>query len=94
MLDSALAAPRATFGGELLHRDVFEVAAAYAYHIIRNHPYMDANKRLGMMAAIVFLRMNRKAIALDEDGAYEAGMAVAEGRLDIAGLAARLRGRR
>lgn len=46
LLESAAAQPTATFGGEYLHGDVFAVAAAYVYHIVRNHPFVDLRVRL------------------------------------------------
>lgn len=55
LLDSALAQPRASFGAEFLHAFPFEMAAAYLYHIVRNHPFLDGNKRTGAVAALVFL---------------------------------------
>lgn len=58
LLHSALAVPRASFGGEFLHQDLFEMAAAYLYHIVQNHPFIDGNKRTGAAAAIIFLSMN------------------------------------
>ncbi|MEG3839482.1 Fic family protein [Microcoleus sp. herbarium14] len=45
MLESALAQPQATFGGQLLHPTIAEQAAAYLYHIAMNHPFIDGNKR-------------------------------------------------
>ncbi len=48
LLESALAQPEASFGGEWLHRDVYEMAAAYAYHICQNHPFIDGNKRTAL----------------------------------------------
>ena len=55
LLASAVAMPRATFGGELLHEDLFAMAAAYAFHIAQNQPCVDGNKRTAILAAIVFL---------------------------------------
>lgn len=43
LLQSAIAMPQSGFGGERLHRDLFEMAAAYLYHIVRNHPFVDGN---------------------------------------------------
>jgi death-on-curing protein len=57
LLHSALATPQSSFGGEFLHRDLFEMAAAYLYHIVQNHPFIDGNKRTGAAAAIIFLSM-------------------------------------
>jgi len=53
LLNSAIAVSQASFGGELLHRDLFEMAAAYLYHIVENHPFIDGNKRTGAAAALV-----------------------------------------
>jgi len=58
LLKSALAMPMATFGGDFLHTDIFEMAAAYLFHLVQNHSFLDGNKRVGAMAAIVFLALN------------------------------------
>lgn len=58
LLQSALAMPAAGFGGRYLHSDLIEMAAAYLFHIVQNHPFIDANKRTGTVVAIVFLSMN------------------------------------
>lgn len=58
MLKSAIGMPSATFGGEYLHPSIIEMAAAYLYHLVENHPFVDGNKRVGAMAALVFLDLN------------------------------------
>lgn len=58
LLKSALGVPAATFGGEYLHTDIYEMAAAYLFHIVKNHPFIDGNKRVGAVAAIIFLALN------------------------------------
>ena len=58
LLKSAIGMPSATFGGEFLHPSVIEMAAAYLYHLVENHPFVDGNKRVGAMAALIFLDMN------------------------------------
>ncbi|MFH0984932.1 MAG: type II toxin-antitoxin system death-on-curing family toxin [Candidatus Omnitrophota bacterium] len=58
LLHSALAQPEASFGGHWLHNDIFEMAAAYAYHICQNHPFFDGNKRTALDAALMFLGTN------------------------------------
>ena len=58
LLESALAMPQASFGGAFLHADHYEMAAAYLFHIVCNHPFVDGNKRTGMVAAVSFLDMN------------------------------------
>jgi death-on-curing protein len=91
LLESALAQPRATFGGEFLHADPFAMAAAYAFHIAENQPFVDGNKRTGVLAAVVFLELNGYLVVEPPSRFYEAMIAVAERRLDKEGLAAMLR---
>lgn len=57
-LESAVATPQATFGGEFLHTSISAMAAAYLFHLCQNHPFIDGNKLVGANAAITFLRMN------------------------------------
>ncbi len=66
LLFSALGTPPATFDGMLLHNDLFEMAAAYLYHIARNHPFLDGNKRTALAAALVFLWLNGFGLHADE----------------------------
>ena len=58
LLKSAIGMPSATFGGEYLHPSIIEMAAAYLYHLVENHPFVDGNKRVGAMAALIFLDLN------------------------------------
>ena len=58
LLESAIAQPRASYGGEYLHQDLYEMAAVYAFHICKNHPFVDGNKRSGLVSALVFLEIN------------------------------------
>lgn len=58
LLESAVAAPQASFGGKPLIRDPIEVAAAYLFYLCRNHPFVDGNKRTALAAALVFLDAN------------------------------------
>jgi death on curing protein len=58
LLESAVAAPQASFGGEPVYIDLIEVAAAYLFFLCRNHPFVDGNKRAALGACIVFLRLN------------------------------------
>jgi death-on-curing family protein len=55
LLQSAVAVPQASFGGEYLHTGLFEMAAAFLFHLVQNHPFLDGNKRTGAMAAFTFL---------------------------------------
>jgi death-on-curing protein len=79
LLHSAIAMPQAAFGGELLHKDLFQMAAAYLYHIVQNHPFIDGNKRTGAAAAIIFLAINDVEIGADEEGLVDLTLAVARG---------------
>ena len=91
LLASAVAMPRASFGGELLHEDIFAMAAAYAFHIAQNQPFVDGNKRTAILAAIVFLDLTGAEIPEATDELHDAMIGVAERRLDKQGLAATLR---
>ncbi len=86
-LDSAVAQAQATFGGEFVHAGLFEMAAAYAFHVAQNQPFVDGNKRAGLAAALVFLQLNGVAVADPNGKLYEAMIAIAERRLDKPGLA-------
>jgi death-on-curing protein len=84
LLRSALAQPRATFGGQFLHADLFEMAAAYLFHIVQNHPFIDGNKRVGAVASIVFLNLNDQDIKATNDELEELVRCVAQGKTDKA----------
>jgi len=58
LLASAVLTPQSSFGGKSPYADIVEIAGAYLFHICKNHPFLDGNKRTAMMAAIVFLRLN------------------------------------
>jgi len=58
LLESAVAAPQASFGGEALIREGIEIAAAYLFYLCRNHPFLDGNKRTALAACLVFLESN------------------------------------
>jgi len=58
LLQSAVAAPQASFAGRSPYGDLAEVAAAYLYYLCRNHPFVDGNKRAALGSCIVFLRLN------------------------------------
>ncbi len=72
---------RSVFDGLLLRRNATrQIAAAYMFHIVQNHPFLDGNKRTGAAAAIVFLAINEIEVEADEDGLVTLTMAVAEGK--------------
>jgi death-on-curing protein len=79
-LESAVAMPRATFGGEFLHTSIPAMAAAYLFHLCQNHPFIDGNKRTAANAAITFLLINNWEPRFEEDQLVEVVLSVAEGK--------------
>jgi death-on-curing protein len=86
-LESAVATPQATFGSEFLHSDVFEMAAAYAYHIAENQPFIDGNKRTGLNVALVFLGLNGWDIDDPDERLYDAMVGISSGTVNKKALA-------
>lgn len=80
LLESAVAQPQAMFKGEFLHHDLFQMAAAYLFHIVQNHPFIDGNKRTGIVAALAFLDINGIKLDAIEGSLYGLVMSVACGR--------------
>jgi len=91
LLNSALAMPAATFGGQFLHSDLYEMVAAYLFHLVQNHPFIDGNKRVGAAAANVFLFLNDIHFAPDEDEYTQLVLSVATGEVRKAPIAEFLR---
>jgi death on curing protein len=79
LLESAIGQPEARFGGVYLHADLAAMAAAYLYHIARNHPFADGNMRTGMHAAIAFLDINGVRLAYPVDATEDLVLRVAQG---------------
>lgn len=89
LLQSALAVPAAGAAGEYFHADLHEMAAAYLFHIVSNHPFVDGNKRTGTVAALVFLHLNGLSLEAEEDALADLVLGVAEGKMhksDVAGF--------
>ena len=86
LLQSAIAQPAGTFDGQYLHVDLFEMAAAYLFHLVQNHPFLDGNKRVGTVAAIVFLLMNDQDLEMTNEELEELVLNVAQGRADKAAV--------
>lgn len=91
LLQSALAQPEASFAGAWLHADLFEMAAAYGFHICQNHPFMDGNKRTALATALVFLEMNGVPIFDPKQKLLKAVLQVANGNMAKQGFAKVLR---
>ena len=79
LLDSAAHRPRTSVLGEDAYPGVFEKAAVLLQSIVRNHPLIDGNKRLGWMSAFVFLGLNGHDLDAPEDDAYDLVIGVATG---------------
>jgi death on curing protein len=87
LLESAVMMPQASFGGEYLHQNLFEMAAAYAFHIAENQPFLDGNKRTALVSALVFLDINSFEILDPEMRLYDAMIAIANKEMDKYDLA-------
>jgi death on curing protein len=81
LLSSALALPKSTFDGEYLNKNVFEMASAYAYHICQNHPFIDGNKRVALVTALVFLELNNIEINDPKGLLYGAMINISKGEV-------------
>ena len=82
LLESALAMPAQQFGGEYLHEDIPAMAAAYAFHMCKNHPFVDGNKRAAVAAMIAFLSDNGWSFDASADEAEPVVLQLAAGTLD------------
>ena len=91
LLESAVAAPQASVGGQSPFKGLAEVAAAYLFYLSRNHPFIDGNKRTALGACIVFLRLNGVEPKADGPEWEELVLAVAASAIDRAEAARRLR---
>lgn len=80
LLESALAIPEVTYGDEFLHPSLEEQAAAYLFHLVGNHPFIDGNKRVGLACALVFLRLNGIRIRATDDDLVAITVGVATGK--------------
>jgi len=90
LLESAVAQPQASFGGEFAHDGLFAMAAAYLFHLVSNHPFVDGNKRAGLLAATTFLHLNGIRVLHGSEALYALTMSVAESHIDKAAVAVEL----
>jgi len=91
LLESALAQPAAVFNNEFLHTDLFEMAAAYLFHIVSNHPFLDGNKRTALISALVFLNLNGLVIDHDHPALEKMVLKAAQGKIGKPQIAAFLK---
>lgn len=86
-LESAVVRPQMTFGGEDLYPDLSAKAAALWHSLIANHPFVDGNKRVGAMAAELFLAVNRVRLIASDQEVVSTTLAVARGEISAEALA-------
>jgi len=86
LLESAIAQPQATYSDEFLHTSLPAMAAAYLFHICRNHPFVDGNKRVAANTAITFLLINGWEPTFSEDALVDTVLAVAASSMTKEGL--------
>jgi death-on-curing protein len=92
MLEAAIAAAQSGYGDVYFHTDVFEMAAAYAFHIAKNHPFMEGNKRCGLSACLIFLDLNGYSVQPPDPKMLENAMVdIVDGLIDKSGFAELLR---
>jgi len=90
LLQSALARPQQLYAyGD--NPDIIDMAASYTAGIVRNHPFIDGNKRTGFLVGVLFLELNGVRFTATEESAAQAILSLAAGTLDEPALAAWLR---
>jgi death-on-curing protein len=80
LLESALSQPEAMFGGQYLHANIFEMAAAYLFHLVKNHPFVDGNKRVGLEATLLFLEINGHLVEATDAALVDLVLQTAQGQ--------------
>ena len=81
LLESALQQPKATFKGKYLHDTIMKMAAAYGFHLCNNHPFIDGNKRIALVAMDIFLQRNGFEIIASEKETYKTIIKLSSGQL-------------
>jgi death-on-curing protein len=82
LLEAALGMPQAGFGGQYFHEFPHEMGAAYLYHLVRNHPFIDGNKRVALACAILFFKIKGVPYSITEEEAVELTLSAAGGEID------------
>lgn len=86
-IESAVARPFSAFGGYDLHESAFAKAAGLMHSLIKNHPFVDGNKRTGMSAGVLFLWVNGYRLSASQEAFEETAVAIAEGKMDLDDIA-------
>jgi len=87
LLESAIHAPFQTFNGENLYSSLQSKAASLGFGLIKNHPFIDGNKRIGAHVMLVFLAVNGVELEYTQQDLIDVVLAVASGKVSMAGLA-------
>ena len=87
LLESAVMMPQASFGGEFVHNSIYEMAAAYAFHVAENQAFFDGNKRTALASALVFLDWHQIEIEDPGEVLYSAMIDLSQKKIDKAGIA-------
>jgi death-on-curing protein len=91
LLESAVLRPQHTAGGHDAYPDIHRKAAALMHSLIRNHPFIDGNKRTGVLAVVVFYGLNGWAFEMEDGDVVGLAVDVAEGYIDVDTLAGHLK---
>ena len=84
LLQSALGVPSATFDGRFLHDGLHEMGAAYLFHVVRDHPFVDGNKRVGLVILLAFLGLNSRWLDAVPEDVERLVQGIASGRVSKA----------
>lgn len=90
-LKSAVSTPSVKFDGQFLHQTIYEMAAAYLFHIVKNHPFADGNKRTGAVTAMTFLLINGYVLTVTNENLVKTTLLVAQNKLSKAELATNIK---
>ena len=86
LLDLSANSPYHTFGGQYLYPTLHAMAAHLAFSLIKNHPFLDGNKRIGIFAMMVFLKMNGLPLTCTDNELETLGWGLADGSIAEAEL--------
>ncbi|MDO4549388.1 MAG: type II toxin-antitoxin system death-on-curing family toxin [Clostridia bacterium] len=81
LLESALYSPFQTFDGQYVYPSIEMKAARLAFSLVKNHPFVDGNKRIGILVMLTFLELNGIELRCDNDTLIDIGIKLAEGSL-------------
>lgn len=91
LLESAVLRPQQTVGGEDAYPDLHTKAAVLMHSLIRNHPFLDGNKRTAVLAVDVFYGLNGFELVADQGDVVALALDIAEGQVDVASIAGTLK---